>query len=227
MQKNFNTLIKRSDVNSNVLATNSVIKNTYMLLSLTLLFSAATAFLASVTNAPYLGFGVSLLLNFGLIYLVHSLKNSAWGILAVFLFTGFFGYTLGPVINAVLYSFTNGKEILATSLALTGSIFLGLSVYAMTSRKDFSYLGGFLFAGIIVAFVGVILSMFMQVPMLYLIISSMFVLLACGMILFETSQIIHGGETNYIIATVTLYVQIYNLFVSLLHILSMFSGRRD
>jgi modulator of FtsH protease len=227
MQKNFNTLIKRSNVNGNVLATNSVIKNTYMLLSLTLLFSAATAFLASVTNAPYLGFGVSLLLNLGLIYLVHSLKNSAWGILAVFLFTGFFGYTLGPVINAVLYSFTNGKEILATSLALTGSIFLGLSVYAMTSRKDFSYLGGFLFAGIIVAFVGVILSMFMQVPMLYLIISSMFVLLACGMILFETSQIIHGGETNYIIATVTLYVQIYNLFVSLLHILSMFYGRRD
>jgi len=226
MHKNVNALVKRNSSAISVTITNSVIKNTYILLSMTLLFSAFTAFLSSVTNAPYLG-GSAILLNFALIYLVHVLKNSAWGILAVFLFTGFFGYTLGPIINAVLYRYANGTEILATSLGLTGTIFFALSCYAMVSRKDFSYLGGFLFTAVTIAFVACLMALFMNTPMLNLIVSSAFVLIASGMILFETSQIINGGETNYIIATITLYVQIYNLFVSLLQILSMFSGKRN
>jgi modulator of FtsH protease len=226
MQRNINALVKRSS-STGVIATNSVIRNTYILLSMTLLFSAATAFLSSVTNAPYIGIGPSLLINFGLIYLVKALQNSAWGILAVFLFTGFFGYTLGPVINMVLAQYTNGTELLATSLGLTGTIFFALSCYAMVSRKDFSYLGGFLFAAIIIAIVASFMAIFMNAPILSLIVSCAFVLIASGMILFETSQIINGGETNYINATIILYVQIYNLFISLLQILTMFSGKRN
>lgn len=228
MQKNSNAIVKRNSATTNagVIATNSVLKNTYMLLSITLLFSAATAFLASVTNAPLIGIGPLLLINFGLIYLVKTLKNSAWGILAVFLFTGFFGYTLGPVINLVLYAYANGTEILATSLGLTGVVFFGLSCYVMTSKKDFSYLGGFLFAGVTVALIAGFISAIMHIPMLTLVTSCAFALLSSGMILWETSQIINGGETNYIIATVNLYVQLYNLFVSILQILMAFAGKQ-
>lgn len=225
-RNNINTLVKKSSTTSFV-AVNSVIRNTYILLSMTLLFSAFTAFLSSVTNAPYMGLGPTLLLNIGLIYLVNILRNSAWGILAVFLFTGFFGYTLGPIINAVLANYVNGSQLIATSLGLTGSIFFGLSCYAMVSRKDFSYLAGFLIAGFMIAFIASLMALFMHVPVLDLVISSIFVLITSGMILFQTSQIINGGETNYITATITLYVQIYNLFVSLLQILSMFSGKRN
>jgi modulator of FtsH protease len=221
-----NTLIKKRSTTS-FAATNSVIRNTYILLSMTLLFSAFTAYLASVTNAPFLGVGPTLLLNFGLIFLVQALRNSAWGILAVFLFTGFFGYTLGPVINMILHLYANGSQLLTTSLGLTGAIFFSLSCYAMTTRKDFSYLGGFLFAGITIALIASFMGIFMSIPMLDLVISAMFVLIASGMILFETSQIINGGERNYILATITLYVQIYNLFISLLQILSIFAGRRN
>lgn len=228
MQRNLNTVVKRSSstTNGGIIVTNSVIKNTYMLLSITLLFSAATAFLSSITNALPIGYGPCLLINFGLIYLVGALRNSAWGILAVFLFTGFFGYTLGPIINMVLHNYVNGAEILAASLGLTGAIFFGLSCYAMASHKDFSYLGGFLFSAITVAIVASFMSIIMNIPALYLLISCAFVLIASGMILFETSQIINGGQTNYILATVTLYVQIYNLFLSLLQILMAFSGRQ-
>lgn len=230
MQKNINTLISKSRSQStsrSVVFTNSVIRNTYMLLSMTLLFSAGTAYLSSAINAPLVGFGSSLLINILLIYLVNISRNSAWGILVVFLFTGFFGYTLGPIINSILYNFTNGTELLTTSLGLTGAIFFALSCYAMVSRKDFSYLGGFLFTGIIIGFVATLLAVFLKVPMLYLVISSAFVLISSGMILFTTSQIINGGETNYITATITLYVQIYNLFISLLQLLTMISGKRN
>lgn len=225
-RNNVETLVKKTSSTGFVI-TNSVIRNTYILLSLTLLFSAFTAFISSVTNAPYIGVGASLIINFGLIYLVNALRNSAWGILAVFTFTGFFGYTLGPILNAILAGYANGAQIIATSLGLTGAVFFALSGYAMVSRKDFSYLAGFLMAGLIIGLAASIISIFVQVPLLYLATSSMFVLIASGMILFQTSQIINGGERNYIIATITLYVQIYNLFVSLLQILTMFSGKRD
>ncbi len=226
LRNNANSLIKRTSSTSFV-ETNSVIRNTYILLSMTLLFSAFTAFLSSVVKAPFLGLAPTLLINFGLVYLVNTTKNSAWGIVAVFLFTGFFGFTLGPIVNMTLAHYANGSELIATSLGLTGAIFFTLSCYATLSRKDFSYLAGFLFAAFTIAFIAGLMTIFMNIPIMHLAVSSMFVLISSGMILFQTSQIINGGEKNYIMATITLYVQIYNLFINLLQILSMFSGRRN
>lgn len=225
-RNNVDTLVKKGS-STNFVVANSVIRNTYILLSMTLLFSALTAFISSVTNAPYVGLGLGLLINFGLIYLVNSLRNSAWGILAVFIFTGFFGYTLGPILNSVLTVYVNGAQLITTSLGLTGAVFFTLSGYAMVSRKNFNYLAGFLMAGVIVGFATCIIAYFIPMPLLYLATSAVFVLLSSAAILFHTSQIINGGETNYIIATINLYVQIYNLFVSFLQILTMFSGRRN
>ena len=224
MQKNMGTVVRVGE--EAILATNKVIKNTYILLSMTLLFSAFTAYLAVITNAPNLGF-LTLIGYFGLFFLVNALRNSSMGVLAVFALTGFMGYTLAPMINAILQFTSNGGEIVAAALGLTGAIFRGLSGYALSTRKDFSYLGGFLFVGITVAFLASLAGLFFQVPALHLAISCAFVLISSGYILFETSQIIHGGERNYIMATVALYVHIYNLFVSLLHILTALSGRND
>src|SRR5262249_5236315 len=148
-------------------------------------------------------------------FLVNALKNSALGVLAVFALTGFLGFTIAPMLNAVL-SLSNGAQIVAASLGLTGAIFFALSGYALTTRKDFSYLCGFLFAGVTIAFVASLLGLFFHTPILQLAVSSVFVLISSGFILFQTSQIINGGERNYIMATVALYVQIYNLFISLL-----------
>jgi modulator of FtsH protease len=141
----------------------------------------------------------------------------------VFALTGFMGLTLGPIISAYL-SLPNGSQIVMTAMGGTGVIFLGLSGYALTTRKDFSFMGGFLMVGILVAFLAGIASLFFSMPGLSLAVSAMFVLLMSGLILYETSQIVHGGETNYIMATVTLYVSIYNLFTSLLHLLGAFGG---
>ena len=135
--------------------------------------------------------------------------------------------TLGPLLNAITYMYANGSEIIAATFGLTGAIFFALSGYALTTRKDFSYLGGFLFVGITVLFVASLAGIFLNIPALHLATSSGLVLISSGYILYETSQIIHGGERNYIVATISLYVQIYNLFISLLHILSAFSGRRN
>ena len=208
-----------------ILATNSVIRNTYMLLSMTLLFSAFTAYVSLATGAffpPMLGF----LGAIGLQFATYALRNSVWGIVTTFGFTGLLGYSLGPVLSMYL-NLANGPQVVTAALGLTGAIFFGLSGYAMTTKKDFSYLGGFLFAGVMVAFLASLLGFFVQIPALQLAISSAFVLLSAGWILYETSQIIHGGERNYVIATISLYVQIYNLFVSLLHILGSLSGRND
>lgn len=208
------------------LATNSVIRNTYILLSLTLLFSALTAGVAMVTNAPMLNVWLVLGGYFGLLFVTHKLKNSAWGLLAVFALTGFMGYTLGPMLNAYIGHYTNGAQLVTYALGGTGAIFIGLSAYALTTRKDFSYMGGFLVAGILVAFLAGLGAIFFSMPGLALAVSAMFVLLMCGLILYQTSQLVNGGETNYILATVTLYVSIYNLFTSLLHLLGAF-GRDD
>ena len=224
MQKNMGAVVRVGG--ESVLATNKVIKNTYILLSMTLLFSAFTAYLAVISNAPNLGM-LSLVGYFGLFFLVNALKNSSFGVLAVFALTGFLGYTAAPMINAVLTFTTNGGELVAASLGLTGAIFLALSGYALSTKKDFSYLGGFLLAGIVIAFVASMAGIFLQIPALQLAVSCAFVLIASGFILYETSQLVHGGETNYIMATVGLYVQIYNLFISLLHILSALSGRNN
>ena len=206
-----------------VLATNKVIRNTYMLLSMTLLFSALCAGIAVVMNMPPLGIIVTLVGYFGLLFLTSKFSNSGLGLLFVFALTGFMGLTLGPIISAYL-SLPNGGELVMTAMGGTGVIFLGLSGYALTTRKDFSFMGGFLMVGILVAFLAGIASMFLSMPGLSLAVSAMFVLLMSGLILYQTSEIIHGGETNYIMATVTLYISIYNLFLSLLQLLGALGG---
>jgi len=207
-----------------ILATNKVIRNTYILLSMTLLFSALTAGISIVFNLPYMGPLVTLGGYFALLYLTTKLSHSAWGIAAVFALTGFMGLTLGPMINAYLQYYSNGGQLVMTALGGTGVIFLGLSGYALTTRKDFSFMGGFLMVGILVAFLAGIGALIFSIPAMALAVSAMFILLMAGLILYQTSEIIHGGETNYIMATVGLYISIYNLFTSLLHLLGVFSG---
>lgn len=210
-----------------IFATNKVLRNTYFLLSLTLLFSALTAYLAMAANVTYVSPIFTILGMFGLLFLTSALKNSSWGLLAIFAFTGFMGYTLAPILNAYIHAFSNGTTMVITSLGGTGAIFLSLSLYVLATRKDFSYLGGFLFIAITVAFLASIASLFLNIPLLQVAISSAFVLISSALILFHTSQIINGGETNYIMATISLYVALFNLFISLLNILSFFGGRRN
>ena len=212
-----------SQTQSAVLATNKVLRNTYMLLSMTLLFSALTAGVSMALNLPHPGILLTLGGYFGLLFLTAKYRDSSLGIAFVFALTGFMGYTLGPMLNAYL-SLPNGGQMVMTALGGTGVIFLGLSGYALTSRKDFSFMGGFLMVGILVAFLAGLGAIFFEMPALSLAVSAMFVLLMAGLILYQTSEIIHGGETNYIMATVTLYVSIYNLFTSLLHLLGVFGG---
>ena len=202
---------------ASALQTNKVIRNTYMLLSMTLLFSAAVAGLSVMFALPHPGIILTLVGYFGLLYLTTKLRNSAGGLLAVFGLTGFMGYTLGPIISHYL-GLPNGGQTVMMAMGATAGIFLGLSVYALTTRKDFSFMGGFLFVGVLVAFVASLVAVFFSIPALSLAVSAAFVLLASGLILYETSNIIHGGETNYIMATVSLFVSIFNLFVSLLQI---------
>lgn len=206
-----------------LLSTNKVIRNTYMLLSMTLLFSAVTAGVSMALNLPHPGLLLTLGGFFGLLFLTSKFKDSATGLAFVFALTGFMGYTLGPILNAYL-SLPSGSQVVMSAMALTGAIFLGLSGYALTSRKDFSYMGSFLMVGIIVAFVAGLGAFFFEMPGLSLAVSAMFVLLMSGLILYETSNIINGGETNYIMATVTLFVSIFNLFTSLLHLLGFMQG---
>lgn len=208
-----------------VLATNKVLRNTYMLLGLTLLFSGLMAGFAMVSNAQPLPFLVTIVGVYGLMFLTFSLRNSVWGLASTFAFTGFLGYTLGPMLNYYITAFSNGNEIIMTSLGATGIIFFALSGYVMTTRKDFSYLNGFLFVGVMGAILLMLGAFLFNLPGLQLVVSAAFILISSGMILFQTSEIIHGGERNYIMATISLYVSLYNLFVSLLHILSAFSGR--
>ncbi|WP_305906689.1 Bax inhibitor-1/YccA family protein [Methylomarinum sp. Ch1-1] len=207
-----------------ILATNKMLRNTYMLLSMTLLFSAAMAGMAMYLNMPHPGMIITLVGYFGLLFLTNKFSNSSLGLLFVFALTGFMGLTLGPILNMYLNAFSNGHELVMTALGGTGVIFLGLSGYALTTRKDFSFIAGFLMVGILVAFIAGLAAMLFSIPALSLAVSAMFVLLMSGMILFQTSAIIHGGETNYIMATVSLYVSIYNLFLSLLQLLAAFGG---
>ena len=206
-----------------VLASNKLIRNTYILLSMTLLFSAFTAGVSVVMNLPPMGLLITLAGYFGLLFLTTRFSNSALGLVFVFALTGFMGLTLGPLINAYL-GLPNGGQIVATAMGGTAVIFLGLSAYAITTRKDFSFMGGFLMVGILVAFLAGLAAFFFSMPGLLLAVSAMFVLLMSGLILYQTSEIVNGGETNYILATITLFVSIYNLFTSLLHLLGAFSG---
>ncbi len=204
-----------------VVGTNKVLKNTYMLLAMTLAFSAFTAFLsrgmAPINPWMFLGGFI------GLAFLTQMLANSAWGLLAVFGFTGFVGFAIGPLMGALMQS-SVGAELVMQALGGTAVIFLGLSAYAVTTKKDFSFLSGFIVAGGIILMLGVVAALVFEMPTLRLALSAGFMLFASAAILFQTGQIVNGGERNYILATITLYASIYNLFMSLLHLLMAFSG---
>ncbi|HEY0664388.1 MAG TPA: Bax inhibitor-1/YccA family protein [Thiobacillaceae bacterium] len=220
MNEQVTTISRSQDA---ALSTNKVIKNTYMLLSMTLLFSAATAGLSMALNPPHIAslgtFVAALVL---LWFVVPRTANSASGIFVVFAVTGLLGFGLGPTLNHYL-ALPNGSQLVMMAMGSTAAIFLGLSGYVMATRKDFSFMGGFLAVGLMVAFLAGIAALLFELPALSLAVSAVFALLASGVILYQTSEIIHGGETNYVLATVTLYVAIYNLFTSLLHLLGFAS----
>ena len=221
MQRDVGSLRSRDE---SLIATHSVLRNTYILLGCNLLFSALMAGIAVVTNAPPINIVLLLIGVYGLMFLTQALRNSIWGLVSSFAFTGFMGYTLGPILNYYLTAFSNGSEIIMLSLGATGLIFFGLSGYVLTTRKDFSYMGGFLMILGMTGFLKMIAGLFFQVPALHLAVSAIFTLFASGLIMYQTSLIIHGGERNYIMATITLFVSIYNLFVSLLQIFGAFGG---
>ena len=202
-----------------------VLRNTYALLSMTLLFSAAVAAAGVAFKLPAPGLMITLVGYFGLLFAVHKLQNSGWALPAVFGLTGFMGYTLGPVLAKTL-ALPGGAQTIVLALAATGATFLALSAYVLKSKRDFSFMGGFLFAGMVIAMLAGLGAMFFQVPALGLAVSAMVALLSAGLILFETSRIVNGGETNYVLATVGLYVSIFNLFTSLLSLFG-FGGSDD
>ncbi|MBI2731966.1 MAG: Bax inhibitor-1/YccA family protein [Aquabacterium sp.] len=202
-----------------------VLRNTYALLGMTLAFSAAVAGTAMSLKLPAPGILLTLVGFYGLFFLVHKLANSAWGVAAVFGLTGFMGYTLGPLLNAVL-QMPHGAGVITNALGATAVAFIGLSAVSLVTKKDFSFMGKTLFVGTLIAMVLGLGAIFFEVPALSLAVSAMVVILMSGMILFETSRIVNGGETNYLMATVSLFVSIYNLFTSLLMLFG-FAGRDE
>ena len=192
-----------------------VLRNTYALLAMTLIFSAAVAATAVTLQWPAPGLVLTLVGYFGLLFAVHKLQNSGWALPAVFGLTGFMGYTLGPILSHHL-AVPGGAQTISLALGSTGVTFLALSAYVLTTRKDFSFMGSFLFMGMVVALIAGLAAMFLDIPALGLAVSAIVALLSAGMIMFETSQIVHGGERNYVLATVSLYVSVFNLFVNLL-----------
>lgn len=218
------TVISTAHPTETVLSSNKVLRNTYLLLSMTLLFSAVCAGISMTLQLPYFGMLITLGGYFGLLFLTTRLRNSAWGLAAVFALTGFMGLTLGPLLTAYLTFFSNGTQLVMLALAGTGMLFLGLSGYALMSRRDFSFMGSFLVIGALTAFLVSIGAAVFHIPGLSLAAAAMFMVVSSGLILLQTGDIVNGHETNYIMATVSLYVSIYNLFVSLLQLLGVFSG---
>jgi modulator of FtsH protease len=205
------------------LSTNKVLKNTYMLLGMTLLFSAVTAGISMAIGLPQGAALILALVGFGLLFVVNRTADSSKGLIAIFAFTGVMGASIGPMLNYYL-AMPGGPALVMQALGGTALVFFGLSAYALTTRKDFSYMGGFLMVGLLVAVVAMIANIFLAIPALSLTISAAVVMIMSGLILFDTSRIINGGETNYIRATVSLYLDIYNLFIHLLHLLTAFGG---
>ena len=201
-----------------------VLRNTYALLAMTLLFSAGVAVATLALQLPAPGLVLTLVGYFGLLFLVFKLQNSGWALPAVFALTGFMGYTLGPLLTHSL-ALPGGAQTVNLALGATGATFLALSSYVLVTRRDFSFMGGFLFVGMVIALIAGIAAMLLEMPALGLAVSAMVALLSVGMILFETSRIVSGGETNYVMATVSLYVSVFNLFTSLLSLFGI--GRSD
>jgi modulator of FtsH protease len=219
MERNPIALTQTAATRESALATNKVLRNTYLLLGATLAFSALMCGISLALGLPYPGVVITLVGYFALLFLVHKTANSALGLVSVFALTGFMGYTLGPIIGIYLQAIPNGHSVVLNALGITAVTFFALSAYAIRSGRRFSFMGGFLCVGIVTAFLLGLVAIFFSMPLLSLAVSGAFVLLASGLILYQTGEIIHGGETNYILATVTLYVSIYNLFLSLMHLL--------
>ena len=205
-----------------LLSTHKVLRNTYFLLGLTMAFSAVVAYISMSLNLPYPNLIVLLVGFYGLLFVTNRLANSAWGILAAFAFTGFMGYTVGPILN--MYVARGMEDLIMLAFAGTAIVFFACSAYVLTTKKDMSFLSTAIFSLFIVLLLGIVASFFFQIPALAVGISALFVVFSTMTILYETSNIIHGGETNYIRATVSIYVSIYNLFISLLRLLSIFSS---
>ena len=211
------------EASSSALGASRVLRNTYALLAMTLLFSAGVASASAALKLPGPGVVLMLVGSFGLLFAIHKLKNSAWALPAVFALTGFLGYTLGPVLARQL-ALPGGAQVITMALGATGATFLALSAWVLTTRRDFSFMGGFLFAGMVIALLAGLGAIFLQMPALALAVSAMVALLSAGLILFETSRIVNGGESNYVLATVGLYLSIFNLFTSLLSLFGIGSS---
>lgn len=208
---------------SQLLATNKLIRNTYILLAMTLATSAVTAGIAMMTGARPVHWLVMLVVFIGMPFLINAMRNSIWSLPLTFVFTGIMGYILGPILNHYLH-LPNGGQIVATAFGLTGALFVGLSGYALATRKDFSFMGGFIFVGLIVVLVAIVANIFLAIPALSLAISGAAVLLMSALILFDTSRMVHGGEDNYVVMAVSLFANIYVLFLHLLNLVAALSG---
>ncbi len=218
MDQNFSSVAQRSP---SALATNKVLRNTYMLLALTLLFSGLTAGISMMMNMPPMTYLISVIGGMVLaMFVLPRFANSSAGIGIVFLITGLLGFGLGPILS-MYASMPNGSNIITLSLGGTGVIFLGLSAYALATRKDFSFLGGFLMVGFLLVLLAAVANIFLAIPAMSLMISAVVIMIMSGFILYDTSRIIHGGETNYVMATIGLYITIFNIFISLLQILGI------
>ena len=212
----------KTSMQADQLEVSRVLRNTYGLLALTLAFSGVMAFMAQQMRVGYPNIFVVLIGFYGLFFLTNKRRDSVWGLVSTFALTGFMGFLLGPILNRYL-GMAGGAEVVSSAFAMTALVFGGLSAYVLITRKDMSFLGGFITAGFFVLLGAVLASMFFQISGLQLAISAGFVLFSSVCILFQTSAIINGGERNYIMATVSLYVSIYNLFVSLLQIFGIMS----
>lgn len=202
---------------------NSVLRNTYMLLSMTTLFSGVMAGVSIMMNASFIAAIICSLAAFGIMFVINKTAHSTAGIFWTFAFTGLLGYSLGPLLNHAL-AMSNGGELVMQALGGTAFVFFALSAYVLTTKRDFSFLGGFLMIGLLVAIVAAITNVFLQIPALHLAINSAIIFIMSGFILYDTSRIVNGGETNYIMATVALYLNLHNLFTSILQLLMAFSG---
>ncbi len=222
MQRDDISVINRRG--ESVLATNKVLRNTYLLLGIAFAFSGLMAYLGVIHQAKHVHILLWLGITYGLIFAINAFRNNAIGILLVLAFTGFLGWSIAPMLQFYLAKFSNGGQLIATALAGTGIIFFVLSSYALVTRKDFSYLAGFLLVGFTVAIIAMVMSFFFHFPALYIAISCIFLVVSSVSILYQTSAIIHGGETNYIMATTSIFISLYNIFVSLLQILGALGG---
>ncbi|ALB01785.1 membrane protein [Francisella persica ATCC VR-331] len=222
-----NTRVIDSLSQESMLRANKVLRNTYWLLSMTLLFSAFTAFIAMSTGTTIMNPLLMLVVYIGLLFSINATKNSPWGIVLTFALTGLLGYSLGPILNMYLTMFKNGAELIMMAFGTTGLIFLGLSVVAMNTARNFNRFGSFCAIGAIVALVALIINIFLQLPALALIISLVFAFISGGFILWQTNAIVRGEETNYILATVNIYVSLFNIFVTLLQIFGAVAGDRE